>query len=222
MHGDGAEAVTNSDRAAERLRMVREQLEARNIHDPRVLEAMRKVPRHEFVPEWIRDRAYDDGALPIGLDQTISQPYIVALMSELAEVGPESRVLEVGTGSGYQAAVLAELAGQVYTIEIVPALAERAAHDLHALGYDRVHTRTGDGWAGWPEEAPFDAILVTAAPDHVPPRLIEQLAPGGRLVIPVGRGVQSLEVHHRTETGIEVETVAPVLFVPMTGGPDDD
>jgi protein-L-isoaspartate(D-aspartate) O-methyltransferase len=209
-------------RADERDRMVREQIQARGIRDPRVLAAMRTVPRHEFMPESVRDRAYFDGALPIGLGQTISQPYIVALMTELGAIGPDAKVLEVGTGSGYQAAVLAELAGEVYTVEIVPELAARAAETLERLGYTNLHTRTGDGWRGWPEAAPFDAILVTAAPDRVPPALLEQLAPGGRLVIPVGdRGVQDLEVHRRTAEGIEVETVAPVLFVPMTGGPED-
>ncbi|MGH0037542.1 MAG: protein-L-isoaspartate(D-aspartate) O-methyltransferase [Myxococcota bacterium] len=209
-------------RADERRRMVREQIEARGVRDPRVLEAMAKVPRHEFMPEDVRPRAYADGALPIGLSQTISQPYIVALMSELARVGPDSRVLEVGTGSGYQAAVLAELAGEVYSIEIVAPLAERAAETLRRLGYERVHTRIGDGWQGWPEAAPFDAILVTAAPESVPPALLDQLAPGGRIVIPVGRGAQNLEVHRHTEEGFRVETIAPVLFVPMTGGSGAD
>jgi len=199
--------------------MVSLQIEARGVEDPRVLDAMRRVPRHEFVPAAIRDRAYDDNALPIGEGQTISQPYIVALMTELARLGPDSKVLEVGTGSGYQAAVLSLVAGQVYTIEIVEPLARRAAATLARLDYANVQSRVGDGWAGWPEAAPFDAILVTAAPERVPPALLDQLAPHGRLVIPVGgRGVQTLEVHERTESGFRVEKVAPVLFVPMTGG----
>jgi protein-L-isoaspartate(D-aspartate) O-methyltransferase len=202
---------------ASRERMVRTQIAARGIEDARVLAAMRKVPRHEFVPPSAVGEAYDDGPLPIGHQQTISQPYIVALMTEAAAIRPEAKVLEVGTGSGYQAAVLAEVAKEVYSIEIVEPLAKAAEATLRRLGYDRVHVRHGDGYRGWREAAPFDAILVTAAPDTVPPSLLEQLAPGGRLVIPVGRGIQRLEVHRRTGTGIEVERIAPVRFVPMTG-----
>lgn len=205
------------DFAALRERMVREQIAARGVTDRRVLAAMRKVPRHEFVPDIRRADAYQDRPLPIGRGQTISQPYVVALMTELAAVEPTSRVLEVGTGSGYQAAVLTELAGEVYTIEIVEALASEAAATLRRLGYRRVTVRHGDGYRGWPEAAPFDAIVVTAAPPAVPPALREQLAPGGRLVIPVGEEKQELEVHRRTADGFEVRRVTPVRFVPMTG-----
>ncbi len=203
--------------AAARRRMVAEQIEARDVRDPRVLAALRRVPRHEFVPESERKHAYADRPLGIGLDQTISQPYVVAAMTELARAGPDARVLEVGTGSGYQAAVLAELAAEVYTIEILEPLARRAEGTLRRLGYANVHVRHGDGWLGWPEAAPFDAIVVTAAPPRVPPALLEQLVEGGRLVIPVGRSWQELEVHVRTPDGFEVERVFPVRFVPMTG-----
>jgi protein-L-isoaspartate(D-aspartate) O-methyltransferase len=206
-----------ADRQEDRARMVRDQIEARGVKDPAVLRAMRAVPRHAFVPDAVRVSAYDDRPLAIGEEQTISQPYIVALMTELARVRPDSRVLEVGTGSGYQAAVLAEITPHVWSIEIVPELARRARATLDALGYGRVRTRTGDGYAGWPEEGPFDAIVVTAAPDHVPQPLVDQLAPGGRMVIPVGRGVQSLAVLTRTPDGVAREDVAPVRFVPMTG-----
>ena len=205
------------DLAAAREEMVRSQIERRGVRDPRVLAAMRKVPRHEFVPAGVRDRAHDDGPLPIGHRQTISQPYIVALMTELAAVTPTSKVLEIGTGSGYQAAVLAELAREVYSIEIVEPLAREADATLRRLGYERVRLRTGDGYRGWPEAAPFDAIVVTAAPGSVPKPLIEQLAPGGRLVVPVGDDMQWLEVHRRTEKGVTVERTIPVRFVPMTG-----
>jgi len=197
--------------------MVHTQLEARGIEDARVLAAMRHVPRHEFVPAEVRRYAYEDGPLPIGDDQTISQPYIVALMTELAHIGPTSRVLEIGTGSGYQAAVLAEITSQVYSIEIVEPLAHRAAATLERLGYRGLHLRVGDGYAGWPEAAPFDAILVTAAPPKVPKPLKEQLAVGGRLVIPVGEVVQELMVIERTATGFRQLQGVPVRFVPMTG-----
>jgi protein-L-isoaspartate(D-aspartate) O-methyltransferase len=200
-----------------RDRMVTTQLEARDIRDARVLATMRTVPRHEFVPHDMKARAYDDTPLPIGHRQTISQPYIVALMTELAAVDRNAKVLEIGTGSGYQAAVLADLAKEVYSIEIVEPLARRAEETLRRLGYGRVHVRAGDGYRGWPEAAPFDAILVTAAPEKVPKPLLEQLAPGGRLVVPVGEGWQMLEVHRRTDAGITVERKLPVRFVPMTG-----
>lgn len=204
---------------AERRRMVDEQIEARGIADPRVLAAMRQVPRQDFVPADERAHAYEDRPLPIGEGQTISQPYIVALMTELAAVGPGSKVLEVGTGSGYQAAVLAACGAEVYSIEIVDALAKRAARDLARLGIAKVHTRSGDGYAGWSEAAPFDAIVVTAAAPHVPPALIEQLRVGARLVIPVGETGQEqrLQVHTRTRDGVAVHDVVPVRFVPMTG-----
>jgi len=211
------EDAPRPDYAEQRQRMVAEQIASRGISDDRVLAALRRVPRHEFVPEVHRHAAYRDGPLPIGHEQTISQPYIVALMTELLEIDSAARVLEVGTGSGYQAAVLAEIASEVYTIEIVEALAERARETLDRLGYEGVALRHGDGYRGWPEAAPFEAILVAAAPEQVPPALLEQLRVGGRLVIPVGEGLQWLEVHTRTSGGVEVERSVSVRFVPMTG-----
>ena len=205
------------DRSAERERMVTQQIEARGVEDPRVLEAMRRVPRHAFVPRSQAPQAYADHPLPIGHDQTISQPFIVAIMAELAELDPGDRVLEVGTGSGYGAAVLGELAAEVYSIEILEPLALSAAATLKRLGYARIHVRAGDGYAGWPDAAPFDAIVVTAAAPRVPPLLLEQLAEGGRLVIPVGDTLQQLEVHTRTADGVLRHRVFPVRFVPMTG-----
>jgi protein-L-isoaspartate(D-aspartate) O-methyltransferase len=200
-----------------RLRMVREQIESRGVRDPLVLEAMRKVPRHRFVPEGLLGLAYDDGPLPIGEGQTISQPYIVALMTELLHVRPEGKVLEIGTGSGYQAAVLAEMGLEVYTIEIVATLAESARRKLEAMGYRTIRFRVGDGYRGWAEAAPFDGIIVTAAPDHVPEPLVEQLEVGGRMVIPVGSFNQDLKVITRTPGGAREEESIPVRFVPMTG-----
>jgi len=202
--------------AAHRARMVAEQLAARDITDPLVLAAMGEVPRHAFIPVGFRRYAYRDHPVPIGWDQTISQPWIVALMTQLARLHPGDRVLEVGTGSGYQTAILAEIGVQVYTIEIVDELADRAATTLKSLGYV-VHARVGDGYQGWPEYAPFDAILVTAAPAHVPPPLLEQLAPGGRLIIPVGGDEQALKVIVRTAEGFAEADVVAVRFVPMTG-----
>jgi protein-L-isoaspartate(D-aspartate) O-methyltransferase len=208
--------------AEPRARMVREQLVARGIRDRRVLDAMGRVPRHELVPTASLSRAYEDGPLPIGEGQTISQPYIVAAMSEAAALGGHERVLEVGTGSGYQAAVLSALAREVYTIELEPTLAERAKRDLARLGCANVHTRTGDGYRGWPEAAPFDAILVTAAPEQVPPALLEQLAVGGRLVIPVGGYAdQDLWLYTKTERGVERRHLLPVRFVPLRSNPDE-
>lgn len=209
----------DDDRSTERARMVAEQIAARGVKDPAVLRALRAVPRHELVPPEMRPYAYWDRPLPIGENQTISQPYIVALMTELAQVKPDSRVLEIGTGSGYQVAVLAEIAteGKAYTIEIVPPLARRAAADLKRLGYANIETREGDGYVGWPEEAPFDAIIVTAAPPRIPQPLLDQLKVGGRLVIPVGVGVQELKVVVRTRRGYREERNVPVRFVPMTG-----
>ena len=204
--------------AAARAEMVAETIAARGVTDPRVLAAMRRVPRHELVPDALRHRAYEDSPLPIGFEQTISQPYIVAAMTEAAQVAPGERVLEVGTGSGYQAAVLAEIGADVYSIEIVEPLAKRTHELLARLGYDRLHLRIGDGYRGWPEAAPFDAIIVTAAPEQVPRPLIDQLAVGGRLVIPVGeRGDQQLEVITRGPGGTTTETLFDVRFVPMTG-----
>jgi len=203
--------------AAARERMVARQIAARGVSDARVLEAMRQVERHLFVPEPLRAEAYADRALPIAQGQTISQPYIVALMTELAALTPTARVLEVGTGSGYQAAVLAVLVREVYTIEIVEPLAAEAKERLRRLGHANVFVRAGDGYRGWPEKAPFDAILVTAAPPEIPTPLLEQLAPGGRLVAPVGRGRQELVVVERGERGLTRRSVIPVVFVPMTG-----
>jgi protein-L-isoaspartate(D-aspartate) O-methyltransferase len=200
-----------------RERMVSQQIEARGVRDERVLAAMRRVPRHEFVPVQQRPWAYEDRPLPIGYGQTISQPYIVAVMSEVLELDGSEKVLEIGTGSGYQAAVLAELAAEVYTIEIVAPLAERAAADLKRLGFGKLRVRAGDGYRGWPEAAPFDAIIVTAAPDHVPQPLIDQLAVGGRLVIPVGRGFQELVLITRDEEGVQRRDLLGVRFVPMVG-----
>ena len=201
--------------AVSRRRMVREQLSARGIQDKAVLAAMSRVPRHRFVPELHQDDAYADNPLPIGFDQTISQPYIVAYMTEAARVSRDDKVLEVGTGSGYQAAILAELAAQVYTIEIIPELAAGARKVLGELGYKNVEVRTGDGYAGWKEHAPFDAIVVTAAPDHVPQALVEQLAVNGRMIIPVGTGEQEMRVITRTATGVTQESTLRVRFVPL-------
>ncbi len=200
-----------------REQMVREQIAARGVHDPRVLRALRKVPRHMFIPPSFGPQAYEDHPVPIGYGQTISQPYIVAFMSEALELKPEDRVLEIGTGSGYQAAVLAELAREVYTIEIVEPLAKSARERLEQLGDSNVHVRAGDGYRGWPEAAPFDAIIVTAAPKDVPPPLVDQLRVGGRLVVPVGRFMQDLVRLRRTPQGIKRESLLPVMFVPMTG-----
>ena len=203
---------------AERQRMVEEQLQARDITDPEVLEAMATVPRHEFMPESQRPLAYTDQPLPIGHGQTISQPYIVALMTQSLDLQPGEKVLEIGTGSGYQAAVLAEITDRVYTIEILEPLARQARQTLGDLGYENVEVKTGDGYRGWPEHAPFDAIIVTAAPDHIPPPLKEQLAIGGRMVIPVGSYYQELMLLRKGEDGnLTREGVIPVRFVPMTG-----
>jgi protein-L-isoaspartate(D-aspartate) O-methyltransferase len=200
-----------------RARMVASQIAGRDVTDRRVLDAMRRVPRHLFVPARYRGSAYTDQPLPIGYDQTISQPYIVGIMSELAEVEPGDKVLEIGTGSGYQAAVLAEMGCEVYTIEIVAPLGRSAAALLARLGYDRVHTRIGDGYRGWPEHAPFDAVILTAAPPRIPEPLKEQTKVGGNLVAPVGVSYQELVVLHRMERGFSQRSVFPVAFVPMTG-----
>jgi protein-L-isoaspartate(D-aspartate) O-methyltransferase len=207
--------------AAEAKRMIREQLvgAGRNITNARVLAVMEKVPRHEFVPEEYRDRAYDDRALPIGYDQTISQPYIVAFMTEHLDPQLTDRVLEIGTGSGYQAAVLAQLVAEVYTIEIIEPLAQRAEADLKRLGYTNIHVRAGDGFQGWPEAAPFDAVIVTCAPEKVPQPLIDQLRDGGRMIIPIGPlGDQELVLLRKQGGQLEKHAVLPVRFVPMTGG----
>jgi protein-L-isoaspartate(D-aspartate) O-methyltransferase len=196
--------------------MVTEQLQQRGISDARVLEVMRTVPRHMFVPESVRPFAYADRPLSIGHGQTISQPFIVAYMTDALGVARTHRVLEIGTGSGYQAAVLAHLAREVYTVEIVPELARRASELLESLGYSNVYIREGDGYAGWPEHAPFDRIIVTAAPEQVPQALIEQLANGGRLVIPVGTSEQWLTLIEKTRNGVTQQRTIPVRFVPLT------
>ncbi len=208
--------------ALARARMVQEQIESRGVRDARVLAALRRVPRHELVPAPQREHAYEDRPLPIGRGQTISQPYVVAAMTEALALRGDERVLEVGTGSGYQAAVLSGLCKQVYTIEIEAELAARARADLARLGYANVQVRHGDGWRGWPEEAPFDAIIVTAAPEQVPPDLLAQLAVGGRLVIPVGRFEQNLLLVRRTEAGVEREVLFGVRFVPMRGEAENE
>lgn len=213
---------SDSDRFTElREAMVRDQIANRDVDNPEVLEAMRTVPRHRFVPDNLRARAYQDRPLPIGHDQTISQPYIVAAMSQALDLDSSHNVLEIGTGSGYQAAILSHLAGEVYSIEIVCELAERARKTLEALEYD-VTVRCGDGYKGWPEHAPFDRIIVTAAPPEIPEALVEQLRPGGRMVLPVGERSQELKVVEKTEEG-EIETVEmmKVRFVPMVRGQKD-
>jgi protein-L-isoaspartate(D-aspartate) O-methyltransferase len=219
MHVDTGTALSGQDAfARDRQRMVDGQLAGRDVGDARVLAAMREVPRHSFVPEALRSQAYEDRPLPIGHDQTISQPYIVGLMTQLARPLPGDRALEVGTGSGYQAAVLSRLVSHVYTIELVEPLAQSAAQNLKDAGYTNVTTRTGDGYAGWPEMAPFDIILVTAAPDHVPAPLLEQLKPGGRMVVPVGpvADVQELQLIEKDSAGrTQTTRVAPVRFVPL-------
>ncbi len=218
-----AENGTEDRFRRERLAMVRETVEKRGVENPRVLEAMRNVERHRFVPAGWRDGAYADHPLPIGHEQTISQPYMVAFMTEAVRPRPGHKVLEVGTGSGYQAAVLAEIVDHVYTIEIVEELARAASERLERLGYDNVTVRAGDGYRGWPEHAPFDGIVVTAAPDHVPRPLVEQLAVGGIMVIPVGRrhGRQVLKRIHKTTSGTTEEILLSVRFVPMTGEAED-
>ena len=205
--------------ASQRAHMVSSQIEARGVRDRRVLAALGKVPRHLFVPESLRDRAYDDYPLPIGDGQTISQPYIVAYMTEELGLSPEHRVLEIGTGSGYQAAVLAELARQVYSIEVLPGLAERAREVLASLDYTNVEVRIGDGYLGWPEHAPFDRIIVTAAPEELPQALVDQLADGGRMVVPVGGAAQSIRIINRRGAKVDERVTIPVRFVPMVRPP---
>jgi protein-L-isoaspartate(D-aspartate) O-methyltransferase len=213
--------VSGDPFAAERERMVREQIEARGVRNADVLRIMRATPRHLFVPKSLQRHAYEDTPLPIGYGATISQPFIVALMTELLQPAKTASVLEIGTGSGYQAAVLAQLCGQVYTIEIVPELARSAAALLKELGHANVTVREGDGYLGWPEKAPFDRVLLTAAPPEVPQTLLDQLARGGRLVAPVGSGLwaQDLVVIEKTSGGaIRRRTVDSVRFVPMVHG----
>jgi protein-L-isoaspartate(D-aspartate) O-methyltransferase len=207
------------DWEAQRQRMVHEQLRGRDIDSARVLDAMLAVPRHLFIPESERGRAYGDFPVAIGHGQTISQPYIVAFMTQELQVEPGDRVLEIGTGSGYQAAVLSVLAKEVYTIEIVTPLAERARETLAGLGYRNVEVRAGNGYLGWPEKAPFDRIMVTAAPDEIPVPLIEQLKIGGLMAIPVGTDSQELRILRKTTAGMVTLRTLPVRFVPMTGKP---
>jgi protein-L-isoaspartate(D-aspartate) O-methyltransferase len=211
------EPEVSSNYVTLRQAMVREQIVSRGVSDAAVLQAMQEVPRHLFLPEHLWQAAYTDRPLPIGEGQTISQPYIVAFMTQALQLDPNMKVLEVGTGSGYQAAVLAELVKEVYTIEIICSLAEIAEQNLQKLGYKNVRVRCGDGYKGWPEAAPFDAIIVTAAPEHIPRPLTEQLAMGGRMVLPLGRLFQELVLVTKTEAGIKRKNLLPVRFVPMTG-----
>jgi protein-L-isoaspartate(D-aspartate) O-methyltransferase len=200
-----------------REKMVETQIKGRGVRDPRVLSALLKVERHRFVPEEYLNSAYFDQPLPIGEGQTISQPYIVALMTELLELKGNEKVLEIGTGSGYQAAILAELTKEVYTIEIIESLASTAKKRLAELGYQNISVRAGDGYLGWPEAAPFDAIIITAAPDHIPKPLLDQLKEGGRMVVPVGTYSQELKKIVKQSGKIETTDIISVIFVPMTG-----
>ena len=214
----GQKPTLVSDFAVERQHVVQQQLKARGVNDERVLAAMAKVPREEFVPADSRAASYEDGPLPIGEGQTISQPYIVAFMTEQLRLKPTERVLEVGTGSGYQAAILAELVAEVYTIEIIEPLGKNAEATLQRLGYKNVHVKVGDGYSGWPEHAPFDAVIVTCAPDHVPQQLTDQLKDGGRMVIPVGeRFAQQLYLLEKKNGHLKESATLPVRFVPMAG-----
>jgi protein-L-isoaspartate(D-aspartate) O-methyltransferase len=210
-----------TDLRARRDEMVEQQIRQRGVTNARVLAAMRSVPRERFVPTELRAQAYEDGPLPIGSGQTISQPYVVAYMTEALDVEPAHKVLEVGTGSGYQAAVLSELVREVYTIEIVPELARRAETVLRDLNRTNVHVRAGDGYAGWPEQAPFDRVIVTAAPQELPRPLVDQLAAGGRLVVPVGSqgGPQWITIVEKTSAGVTERRTIPVQFVPFTRSP---
>jgi protein-L-isoaspartate(D-aspartate) O-methyltransferase len=205
------------------MNMVETQIRRRGVTDREVLDAMQRVPRHEFVPDRLRDQAYGDHPLAIGYGQTISQPYIVALMSELLQLEADDRVLEIGTGSGYQAAILAEIAAEVYSIEIIKPLADEAADRLRRLGYANIHVRDADGYFGWKEQAPYDAIVVTCAADHIPQSLLDQLADGGRLVLPVGPpgGYQTLWQVTKEGEQITKRDVTGVLFVPLTGGHEE-
>jgi protein-L-isoaspartate(D-aspartate) O-methyltransferase len=214
---EAEQRAAQPDFTTARAAMVRTQLRGRDIVNPRVLEAMSRVERHLFVPEEVRADAYGDFPLPIGHGQTISQPYIVAFMTQALAIEPHHRVLEIGTGSGYQAAILAELAKEVYTIEIVEPLGERARRTLDSLGYQNAHVRIGNGYLGWPEHAPYDRIMVTAAPDEIPPALVAQLQIGGLMAIPVGSVVQELRIVRRTDKGLETLQTLPVRFVPMVG-----
>tara|TARA_B100000686_G_scaffold321183_1_gene373586 strand:+ start:2755 stop:3549 length:795 start_codon:yes stop_codon:yes gene_type:complete len=208
---------TETRRALQREQMVEDQIQRRGITNENVIVAMKSVQRHLFVPQNLVNRAYEDNPLPIGFNQTISQPFVVAYMTEIAALTEEAKVLEIGTGSGYQTAVLAEIVSEVFSIEIIPELAIRSRNLLDELGYRNLTIKSGDGYQGWPEEAPFDAIVVTAAPNHVPPALIEQLAVGGKLVIPVGQIQQEMTIITKTDNGASTVQTLPVRFVPMTG-----
>jgi len=205
----------------ERKRMVDEQIISRGIRDKSITDAMLKIPRHKFVPEDYREYSYMDGPLPIGFGQTISQPYIVALMTELLEVSEGDKILEIGTGSGYQAAVLAEIGAHVYTIEIVKELSDRAGKVIEELGYNDVHFLIGDGYEGWSENSPYDSIIATACPPQIPEPLLDQLKTGGRMVLPVGGDRQELQLIRKTKKGHEIKDIIPVAFVPMTGKAHD-
>ena len=212
--------LVGDDYADLREKMVEEQIRKRGVKDKRVLEVMRKVPRHLFVDPDSMNAAYEDNAMPIECDQTISQPYIVAVMTELLELEPWSKVLEIGTGCGYQTAVLAEMVEQVYTVEIIPELAASASRRFEEFGYRNIYKRYGNGYYGWEKYAPYDRIIVTAAPKELPNRLIKQLAEGGLMIVPIGDYHQDLVRIHRAKHGIERKTVSGVRFVPMTGAPD--
>jgi protein-L-isoaspartate(D-aspartate) O-methyltransferase len=213
-----AKPPATADLVTQRNTMVEQQIAARGISDPATLQAMRTVPRHEFLPLRLREEAYMDYPLPIGHGQTISQPFIVAFMTDVIRPQPGEKILEIGAGSGYQAAILAQMGAEVYTIEIVEPLAEMARQTLERLGYKKARVKHGDGFHGWPEHAPFDAIVVTCAPDKIPPALVEQLRDGGRMIIPVGGGMdQELVLLRKQGDNIEKQSVLPVRFVPMTG-----
>ncbi|MBN1380798.1 MAG: protein-L-isoaspartate(D-aspartate) O-methyltransferase [Deltaproteobacteria bacterium] len=213
--GQGCGAAEANTLMQKRQQMVNEEIERRGIKDQHVLDAMRKVKRHLFVPDDLQDSAYDDRPLPIGYGQTISQPYIVAFMTEAGKIEPDDRVLEIGTGSGYQAAVLGEMAKEVYTIEILKPLAENSRQRLDRLGYRNIKVKHGDGYKGWPQYAPYDCIIVTAAPPELPKELLKQLKVGGRMVIPVGSFFQDLYLITRTDAGYQKKVLLPVRFVPM-------
>jgi protein-L-isoaspartate(D-aspartate) O-methyltransferase len=225
VNGAGVESlpppVDTPEHKRERARLVDRSIVPAGVRDPAVLAAMRKVPRHLFVPRDGQAEAYDDHPLPIGHNQTISQPSLVAFMTEILKVDPTARVLEIGTGSGYQAAILGELVREVYSIEIVRPLGEEAARRLQRMGYENIHVRVGDGYQGWPERAPFDAIMVTCAPESVPQSLVDQLKVGGRMCIPVGPTLGAQELYlmvKRADGTLGQQSVLPVRFVPMTGG----
>ena len=209
--------MVDLNRQIERDRMVDQQIIPRGIRNQAVLAAMRRVPRHQFVPNDFQEEAYEDHPIAIGYGQTISQPYIVAFMTEALQLRGNDKVLEIGTGSGYQAAILAEVVREVFTIEIVEALAQQAAKTLAELGYNNVKSKGGDGYQGWLEEAPFNAIILTAAPDHLPPALVPQLAHSGQMILPLGKLSQQLVLIRITERGVDRQVLLPVSFVPMTG-----